>query len=195
MFEYLMPTLWMNSYRDTLLEQATSASVRVQEAFGADNKIPWGISESAYHVTDECGNFQYAAFGVPALALNPANRKALVVSPYSSCLALLVEPQAALENLRSMAAQGWRGRFGFYEAIDFTGSSKPMVGRRQGRAVPVWMAHHQGMSLLAFCNLLLDRPFQRWFHANRRVQATELILQERPLSASSVPSDSEARDS
>ncbi len=183
MFEYLMPLLWMNSFRDTLLDRATSACVRVQQAFASRHKIPWGISESAYHVMGPTGDFQYAAFGIPAVALNPTKKGALVVSPYSSVLALMVDQLASLENLRTLAARGWRGKFGFYEALDFTGTAKPIAGRRRGRVVRLWMAHHQGMSLLAFCNVLCDRPFQRWFHSNLRVRAADLILQERPLSA------------
>jgi hypothetical protein len=53
----------------------------------------------------------------------------------------------------------------------------------KGELFRCWMAHHQGMSLVAICNVLHDWPFQRWFHAERLVQASDLILQERPMRA------------
>ena len=78
-------------------------------------------------------------------------------------------------NLRHMAEFGWSGRYGFYEAVDYA--------RAGGEVVRSWMAHHQGMSLLAICNLLFDNPMQRYFHSEPRVLATELLLHERVPSA------------
>jgi hypothetical protein len=143
--------------------------------------VPWGISEAAYSKTDEQGNYQYAAFGVPGLALNVARAGSLVISPYSSCLALMVDPAAAVANLAAMLRKDWLAAYGFYEAIDYTDSPQRAFMPRKGKLVRCWMAHHQGMSLAAICNLLRDGAFQRWFHADRLVQASELILQERPL--------------
>ncbi len=103
------------------------------------------------------------------------------MSPYSSCLALMIDPAGAVENLRAMAAKNWLGEYGFYESADFTGSSGRATLPRKYELVRCWMAHHQGMSLAAICNVLHDSMFQRCFHAEPLVQASELILQERPL--------------
>jgi hypothetical protein len=181
MFEYLMPAIWMKSHPDTLLDRAVRSAVRAQQSYGASNGVPWGISEAAYGKRDEQGNYQYAAFGVPGLALSVARAGSLVISPYSSCLALIVDPAGAVENLLLMARKGWLADYGFFESADYTGSAPRAFLSRKYKLVRCWMAHHQGMSLAALCNLLHDDAFQRWFHAERLVQASEMILQERPL--------------
>jgi cyclic beta-1,2-glucan synthetase len=181
MFEYLMPAVWMKSHPNTLLDRTVRAAVRVHQSYGKNQSVPWGISEAAYSKTDEEGNYQYAAFGVPGLALNVARAGSLVVSPYSSCLALLVDPATAVENLRRMAAKKWIGEYGFCESADYTASADRTLLPRKCQLVRCWMAHHQGMSLAAICNTLHNGAFQRWFHAEPVVQASELILQERPL--------------
>jgi len=179
MFEYLMPALWMRIYPNTLLERSLIAAVRSQRAYVSDKHIPWGISESAYFMMDESGNYQYYAFGVPQLAAHKQDEDAPVISPYSSFLALPVDSVAALRNLREMISRGWTGTYGFYEAVDFH-RSRRRSWFRQSEIVPCWMAHHQGMSLLAIANFLHDDIAQRWFHSHPRVQATELLLQEKP---------------
>jgi hypothetical protein len=181
MFEYVMPVIWMKSHPNTMLDRAVRSAVQVQYAYGTKRSVPWGISEAAYSKTDAEGNYQYAAFGVPGLALSVARENSLVISPYSSALALLVQPVIAVANLRRMARQGWMAEYGFYESADFTDSGTVRLLRRKCVLVRCWMAHHQGMSLAAICNLLHGDAFQRWFHAGPVVQASELILQERPL--------------
>jgi cyclic beta-1,2-glucan synthetase len=180
MFEYLMPGLWMHTYPNTLLDNSRAAAVRLQQIYADRKGIPWGISESAYAKRDEAGNYQYQAFGLPGLSLRKGEANGLVISPYSTFLALSVDAAGALRNLRRMEAEGWLGSYGFYEAADYT----PVPGRRSwGRRhelVRCWMAHHQGMSLLAMANFLHDSVVQRWFHGERRVQATELLLHEKP---------------
>ncbi len=183
MFEYLMPLLWMRSHPDTLLTQSLDAAVRAQQTYGKRRRIPWGISESAHAKTDEHGNYQYAAFGVPDMALSVARAGFLVTSPYSSCLALMVDTAGAVHNLAVMARKGWLAEYGFYEAADYTASSGSAFRKPKCEIVRSFMAHHQGMSLMAICNVLYEYPFQRWFHANRAVQASELILNERALRA------------
>ncbi len=180
MFEYLMPLIWTRTYPNTLLERASRAAVRTQQAYVENRGIPWGISESAHFRTDEAGNYQYYAFGVPQLALSKGELNALVISPYSSVLALHVCSSDALKNLHRMSREGWLGSYGFYEAADFT------PARRRSRLhryelVRCWMAHHQGMSLLSIANFLDDGVIQRWFHSEPRVQATELLLHEKPI--------------
>ncbi|MBV8827896.1 MAG: hypothetical protein JO108_01565, partial [Acidobacteriaceae bacterium] len=138
-------------------------------------------SEAAYSKRDAEGNYQYAAFGVPGLALNVAREGSLVVSPYSTCLALLVDPATAVENLEDLAGKKWLSKYGFYESADYLESRRSRFLPRKYTLVRSWMAHHQGMSLAAICNVLYDGAFQRWFHAEPLVQASDLILQERPL--------------
>jgi hypothetical protein len=179
MFEYLMPALWMRIYPNTLLERSLIAAVRSQRAHAAGFGIPWGISESAYFRTDGGGNYQYYAFGLPQLAAGRVDLDGPVISPYSTFLALHVDPAAALENLRTMLRKGWSGVYGFYEAIDFH-ASRRRARFRGPEVVRSWMAHHQGMSLLSIANCLQDDVVQRWFHKHPQVQATELLLQEKP---------------
>jgi hypothetical protein len=186
MFEYLMPALWMQAYPDTLLERSRAAAVRAQRAHVAGRRIPWGISESAYFKMDDAGNYQYFAFGLPQLALSKTEKESLVISPYSTFLALDVDPSEALKNLRKMSNMGWLGAYGFYEAADFTVSRNRSWLRRY-ELVPAWMAHHQGMSLLAIANFLHHGVVQGWFHNERRVQATELLLHEKPVAYVRLP--------
>jgi cyclic beta-1,2-glucan synthetase len=169
MFEYLMPSLWMRHYPDTIIDQTMKTAVRVQREYGRRRGVPWGISESAF--LSRAGEVGYSAFGIPGLAMKRTESRALVISPYSSYLAAGVDPAAALENLRRMQEFGWFGRYGFYEAIDYS--------RTGADPVRMWMAHHQGMSLLAIANLLFDNPLRHHFHAEPQVMATELLLHER----------------
>ena len=181
MFEYLMPSIWMRSYPNTLLDRASVAAVGAQQAYAENKGIPWGISESACSMRNEAGDYHYEAFGVPNLAVNKGESEPLVVSPYSTFLALSVDCTRALSNLHRMDALGWFGSYGFYEAADYSRSRSRFRGARC-ELVRSWMVHHQGMSLLALANLLCDNVVQRWFHSDRRVQATRLLLQEKPVS-------------
>jgi cyclic beta-1,2-glucan synthetase len=179
MFEYLMPSIWIRTYPGTLLERSLSGAVRVQRAYSATRHIPWGISECACAKKDDAGNYGYFAFGLARLAVQKGELNALVISPYSTLLALPVDPAEALRNLRRMSELGWVGPYGFYESADFR-LRRRFWGRRY-QLVRCWMAHHQGMSLLAIANFLCDGMVQRWFHREPRVQATELLLQEKPV--------------
>jgi cyclic beta-1,2-glucan synthetase len=177
----LMPAVWMRNYPNTLLERSRVAAVRSQQMYGAAKGVPWGISESAYFKLDETGNYQYYAFGLPHLALRKPELKRLVISPYSTFLSLNVDSIPAIQNLHRMAEEGWCGAYGFYEAIDFTAGRKRWRQRHHPDVVRCWMAHHQGMSFLSLANFLFDGVVQRWFHSEPRVQATELLLHEKPL--------------
>jgi cellobiose phosphorylase len=177
MFEYLMPLLVMPTYEDTLLDQTYKAAVEGQIAYGRNRGVPWGMSESAYNMMDVRLNYQYRAFGVPGLGLKRGIADDLVIAPYASALALMVAPEEACLNLQRLAAEGMEGKYGLYEAIDYTPSRLP---RGQSNAVVrSFMAHHEGMSLLSLAYLLLDRPMQKRFESDPRFQATTLLLQER----------------
>ncbi|MDO9021848.1 MAG: glucoamylase family protein [Myxococcales bacterium] len=177
MFEYLMPSLLMRSYRNTLLDETARAVVERQVAYGQDSHVPWGISESAYNARDLQLNYQYGPFGVPGLGIKRGLGEDLVVAPYATALALLVDPNGAVENLWRLVAEGLEGAYGFYESIDYTPGRVP-DGQR-GAVVRTFMAHHQGMSLLAIAEHLGGGRMVERFHADPRVRATELLLQER----------------
>jgi hypothetical protein len=185
MFEYLMPALWMRLYPNTLLQRAAEAAVLAQRGYAAEKGVPWGISESASSRRDAAGNFHYFAFGVPDLAIFKPEQDGPVISPYSTFLALDIDSISALKNLRHMQRKNWLASYGFYESLDFSrkreSSSRPSRSRGV-EPVRCWMAHHQGMSLLSIANFLHDNVVQNWFHSHPRVQATELLLQEKPLS-------------
>ena len=184
MFEYLMPQLLLRSYAGTLLDRSCRASVRRQMEYGRERGVPWGISESAYALTDRLGNYQYKAFGVPGLGLKRGLADDLVVAPYATALAGLIDPAAAVSNFVELTRRGLDGRFGFYESIDCR-PRRPAVDAgepprpAQPEVVQAFFAHHQGMSLVAIANMLLDDVFVTRFHADPSVKATELLLQER----------------
>jgi cellobiose phosphorylase len=183
MFEYLMPLLVMPTYENTLLDRTYKAAVARQIRYGMHHGVLWGISESGYNMIDVHLNYQYRAFGVPGLGLKRSLAEDLVIAPYASALALMVAPEAACLNLQRLAQQGFAGRFGFYEAIDYTPSRQ---ARGQANAVvKSFMSHHQGMSLLALANTLLDRPMQQRFESDPLFRSTTLLLQERVPKATS----------
>ncbi|MFI4905012.1 MAG: glucoamylase family protein, partial [Burkholderiales bacterium] len=177
MFEYLMPMLLMPSYANTLLDRTCHGAVQRQIEYGKQRGVPWGISESGYNATDAALNYQYRAFGVPGLGLKRGLAEDLVIAPYASMMALMVAPEAACANLQQLAAEGAAGRYGFYEAVDYTTSRLPRG--QKSAVVRSFMAHHQGMGLMALAHLLLDRPLQRHFESDARLKATLLLLQER----------------
>ena len=180
MFEYLMPSLWMRSYPGTLISRSLTSAIAIQDRFAGRFNIPWGISESGNARTDQAGHYQYQAFGIPQIALKWDAEAGPVISPYSTFLALGIDPANAMRNLRRMADAGWIGAYGFYEAADFSESKKKPVLVRE------WMAHHQGMSLLAILNLLEGNIVQDWFHANLLFQANALLLHEKPVRAATL---------
>jgi cellobiose phosphorylase len=177
MFEYLMPLIVMPTYEGTLLHQTCTAAVERQVAYGRKRGVPWGISESGYNAVDAHLNYQYRAFGVPGMGLKRGLADDLVIAPYASALALMVAPEEACLNLQQLSEDGFEGRYGLYEAIDYTPSRVP---RGQTNAVVrSFMVHHQGMSLLSLAYLLLGRRMQGRFESEPAFKATLLLLQER----------------
>ena len=177
MFEHLMPLLVMPNYENTLLDQACKAAVRQHIEYGRTRGVPWGMSESGYNRTDVHDDYQYRAFGVPGLGLKRGLAEDLVIAPYASVMALMVAPRDACENLQRLTREGREGVYGFYEAIDYTPSR--LAPGESSATVRSFMAHHQGMSLLALVNLLRDFPMQRRFMSRPLLKAADLLLQER----------------
>ncbi|MGB4850571.1 MAG: glucoamylase family protein [Saprospiraceae bacterium] len=177
MFEYLMPHLVMPSFENTLLEQTLNASVKRQIEYGKKRGHPWGISESGYNMVAANLDYQYRAFGVPGLGFKRGLGDDIVIAPYATVMALMIEAEEAYENLLDLKARGYEGRWGFYEAIDYTPARMP---RGQSEVIiKSYMAHHQGMSLLSLDYTLLNQPMQKRFEAEPQFQATLLLLQEK----------------
>ncbi len=177
MFEYLMPDLVMSSPEGSLLSQTYELIVRRQIEYGGERGMPWGVSESAYNARDLNLNYQYSSFGVPGLGLKRGLSEDVVIAPYATALAAMIDPSAAFQNFLALEAAGASGAYGFYEALDYTSARLP-----DGETVAIvrsFLAHHQGMSLVALANLLNDGAMRRHFHAEPMVQAAELFLQER----------------
>lgn len=181
-FEYLMPLLIMPTYENSLLDQTYKTAIKAQIEYGRKRGIPWGVSESGYNMFDTNLNYQYHAFGVPSLGLNPSLAEDTVIAPYASMLALMVAPEEACVNLQRLTNEGFEGKYGFYEAIDYTPLRLPRG--QTNTVIRSYMAHHGGMSFLALAYLLLDQPMQRRFEAEPLFQATTLLLQERVPKAS-----------
>lgn len=177
MFEYLMPLLVMPNYDGSLLDRTYKSAVNGQIRYAAKNNIPWGISESGYNKVDANMVYQYRSFGIPDMGFKRGLSKDLVVAPYASMLALMVEPEKACENLERLSSEGSLGRFGLYEAVDYT--PLRLAPDKVRAVVKSYMTHHQGMSLLSLVYALLDRPMQRRFLSEPMFKSTELLLQER----------------
>ncbi len=177
MFEYLMPSLVLRAPEGSLLDQTNRLIVGRQIGYGGELGVPWGISESAYNARDLEMTYQYSNFGVPGLGLKRGLGQSTVIAPYATALAAMVDPAAAVENFTRLRGLGTEGRFGFYEALDFTPSRVP-DGTRDA-VVRTFMAHHQGMTVVALANVLFDGRMRDRFHAEPMIEASELLLQER----------------
>lgn len=184
MFEYLMPLVVMPTYENTLLYQSCRTAVTRQIEYGKLRDVPWGISESGYNTVDVQLNYQYHAFGVPGIGLKRGLSEDLVIAPYATALALMVLPEEACANLERLADEGFMGKYGFYEAIDYTPSRVPRG--KSNAIVKSFMAHHEGMSFLSLAYVLLDRPMQKRFEADPLFQATLFLLHERIPKVTSV---------
>ena len=185
LFEYLMPLLVMRSYPGTLLDESCRLAVRRQIDYADRHGVPWGISESVYNLVDRHGTPQYKAFGIPGLGLKRGLGDEVVVAPYATGLAAMIDPAASAANLRRLAAAGLEHEYGFFDAIDYTHRGPDALAGQDGDrpaagvVVPTYMAHHQGMTLVALSNVLLGNRMIERFHADPRVRATEMLLQER----------------
>ena len=177
MFEYLMPGLVMRAPAGSLLEQTSRLVVGRQIRYGAERGVPWGVSESGFNARDLEMTYQYSSFGVPGLGLRRGLSEDVVIAPYATGLAAMIDPTAAIQNFRRLAAAGASGAYGFYEALDYTAARLPEVA--QVAVIRAYMAHHQGMVVVAIANVVHDGAMRARFHAEPIVQATELLLQER----------------
>jgi Cellobiose phosphorylase len=177
MFEYLMPNLVMKEYEDSVYAETSQAAVNQHRNYAKETKIPWGISESQYYRFDVNSNYQYKAFGVPKLRLQPVRQNSLVVTPYATMLALEYAGQDGFANLKKLIELGGYGDYGFYESLDF--SSPNSVDMTPYSIVKSYMAHHQGMNIVAINNYLNEGIWRKRFHEEPIVKATEVLLEEK----------------
>ncbi|MDD7795706.1 GH36-type glycosyl hydrolase domain-containing protein [Clostridium sp. 'White wine YQ'] len=177
MFEYFMPLLILKNYPDTLLQETYNSVIYGQKGYCKDRNVPWGISESAFYTFDAALNYQYKAFGVPGIGLKRGLSNELVISPYSTIMALQIDLLDSINNMKRLINEGMDGKYGFYEALDYTKERVPKDLKKG--IVKCFMVHHQGMSLMALNNVLNNNILQERFHRIPRVKATELLLQEK----------------
>ncbi len=177
MFEYFMPPLIMKNYSNSLLDETYNTVIRAQKKYGIERDVPWGTSESGYYKFDMDLNYQYKAFGVPDLGLKRGLSKDMVVSPYSTVLALSFDANDCMKNIKRLINMGMEGKYGLYEAVDFTGDRITLD--KENAIVESFMAHHQGMSFVAINNYLNSNIMQRRFHADPAVKGAEMLLQEK----------------
>ncbi len=180
MFEYLMPGLLMRSQEGTLLARTSALAVDAQIAHGKENNQPWGVSESAYARVDADQTYKYRAFGVPGLGLKRGLEEDHVVTPYASVIAVAIRPRAVVDNVISMEAKGMLGTYGLFEALDFA-PERALRNGPEGQPFAVvrsYMAHHQGMLLVALGNFLNQRSMVDRFHSDALVETGEVLLNE-----------------
>ena len=189
-FEYFMPTILLPRIRGSLSELALSYAYRMQKHasvkrrfFGKIYRF-FGISECGYFAFDGAMRYQYRAFGVASLALDPLAKTEKIVAPYASFLILENAPDEVISNLETMEDLGVYGKYGFYEALDMEPSR---VGRGYAILHSV-MAHHAGMSMLSVCNLFLDGVMRKRFLRYPHMRAARELLAERvPGTVSGLP--------
>lgn len=176
MFEYFMPRILMKNYRNSMLDETYRAVIEAQIKYGAKRNVPFGISESAYFKFDVDLNYQYKAFGVPRVGIKSGLDEELVISPYSTVMGLMENIPKSMENIKNLLKLKCYGRYGFYEAIDYTDKR---VKNKKFEIVRCYMIHHLGMSILALDNVMNNNIIQRRFHRIPIIRATEILLQEK----------------
>ncbi|MCC6147872.1 MAG: hypothetical protein IT308_09935 [Anaerolineaceae bacterium] len=182
MFEYLMPPLFLRSYPGTLLADSSIGAVKHQIAYGREKGAPWGISESGFYHFDASQNYQYRAFGVPGLGFKRGLGDDLVIAPYASLMALGWQPRAVAANAEELIRRKAFGAYGMYEALDL--SPDRLLLDETSAVVNEYMAHHQGMILMAMANYFFDDIMVQRMHADPHIQSVALLLQEQmPLAA------------
>ena len=177
MFEYLMPCLVLKEYEGSVYQETFRAAVLQQMKYAKEAGIPWGISESQYYRFDLNANYQYKAFGVPKIRLQPVRKNYLVVAPYAAILALDTAEKECMSNLRRLKELGAFGDYGFYESVDFNVPNS--VELTPYCIVKSYMAHHQGMNLAAINNYLNEGILRERFHAEMMIKAAEVLLEEK----------------
>ena len=165
MFEYFMPLIFLPTYRHTLMDETYSFAIRAQRAFNN----PWGISETAYNELDDARNYKYHAFGVPYLKFQNTTPDRIVISPYSSLLAISADDRAVYNNMQALKQLDMTDEYGFFESYD----------DEDHVTVKAHYAHHQGMILASLTNYLQHNRLQHLFMQSPVMQSMETLLKEK----------------
>lgn len=176
-FEYLMPNIIMKNYEDSLIDESCKFAIMSSKIYGEKLQIPWGISESAFNLKDLYGNYQYKAFGIPWLGVKRGLADEVVVSPYASVLAITEDVKSVVKNIKDIKELGGTGKYGLYEAIDFTPERLQLQEKYE--VVKAYMAHHQALILLSINNLLNNNILKDRFFKNPEIEAIDILLQEK----------------
>ena len=176
-FEYFMPNINIPKYPGSLLDESCKFMLMSQKEYAKKLNIPWGISESAFYLKDLQNNYQYKAFGIPWIGLKRGLSDEMVTSSYGSILALTEAPKEVVENLKILEKNGMYKQYGFYESIDYT-PTRLKKGEKYA-VVKTYMAHHQGLILLAINNLFKNNIMQKRFMENPELKAIDILLQEK----------------
>ncbi len=176
-FEYLMPNINIPKYEGSLLDESCKFMIMSQKEYAKKLGITWGISESAFNVKDLNSNYQYKAFGIPWLGLKRGLADEMVVSSYGSILAIPDIPKDVVKNLKELEKCGMYGKYGFYEAIDYTPGR--VRNKHKFETVKTYMAHHQALILLSINNLINNNILQQRFIGNPEIKAVDILLQEK----------------
>ena len=170
-FEYYMPLLFMKNYHNTLLDESYNFAHFCQKEYisKVSHKLPWGISESAYNELDNSLNYKYKAFATPQLKAKEDKENRIVLSPYSSLMAMEMFPEDVYNNIQKFKNLDMYDIYGLYESYDYDNKG----------VVKSYFAHHQGMSLLGITNYLKSRVIKRYFHSNVNIRTFEILLKEK----------------
>ena len=170
-FEYFMPTIFMRSYQNTLLDESYFFAEYCQRSYiqEVNKSMPWGISESAYNELDDGQNYRYKAFATPYLKIQEDKNPRIVLSPYASAMVIIYSPREVYHNLKKFKKLNMYSDFGFFESYDYDHEERVLS----------YYAHHQGMILASITNYLKDNAIQDYFHKDVRNQAFEILLKEK----------------
>ena len=170
-FEYFMPEIFMKSYSNTLLDESYFFAMFCQKEYmkEVDKDMPWGISESACNELDDGINYKYKEFSTPYLRVHEDKSQRIVISPYSSIMAISNNPQEVYNNILKLKKLKLFGDWGFFESFDYD----------ENAVVEAHFAHHQGMILASLCNYLCDNAIREYFHKDVGVQSVEILLKEK----------------
>lgn len=173
-FEYLMPTLFYPHPHGSLLYDALTSYIKIQEIYCKRMNIPVGISESGYASYDLEMTYQYKSFGIPGTGIKSDLEKEIISSPYGAALMLPFDDRLAYDALQDFIKLGATGKYGLYEAVDFTPSR--VDGKHE--VIQNHMAHHQGMLMAAIYNYLTDMKLIDIFTSIPEMKACEILLSE-----------------
>lgn len=170
-FEYFMPTIFMKSYPNTLLDESYFFAIFCQKEYlrEVDPNMPWGISEAAYGELDDGLNYKYKAFSTPYLKIHEDKEQRIVIAPYASIIAINSNPKEVYENIGKLKDIGLYGDYGFFESYDYD----------DREVILSYFAHHQGMILASLANYLKKDVIRNYFHNDVRVGAMEILLKEK----------------